>query len=77
MKRSFQPGRRQTIRGENMAKISVEYTATVQQVINWPDDELDDLNLENIECNLDISEATNITVNEITTVKKNGVITEV
>ncbi len=41
-----------------MAKVKVTYTATFTQTIDWPDDELDDLNYENLEANLDPENAT-------------------
>lgn len=36
-----------------MAKVTVTYTAKFHQVIEWPDDELDDFNQENLECNIE------------------------
>ena len=36
-----------------MAKVSVKYTATFIQVIDWPDDELNDFNYKNLEYNID------------------------
>lgn len=36
-----------------MAKVKVTYTATFVQNIDWPDDELDFFNQENLECNID------------------------
>jgi hypothetical protein len=36
-----------------MAKVVVTYTAKFHQIIDWPDDELDDFNLQNLECNIE------------------------
>lgn len=36
-----------------MAKVAVKYAATFIQVIDWPDDELDAFNYENLEANID------------------------
>lgn len=36
-----------------MAKVAVKYTATFVQVIDWPDDEIEDFTYENLESNID------------------------
>jgi hypothetical protein len=36
-----------------MAKVEVEYTVKIKQIINWPDDEMEDFNYDNLCCNLD------------------------
>lgn len=55
-----------------MAVVKVRYTATFVQVINWPENELDDLNYENLECNLDIENSHFIGDMEIDRVELNG-----
>lgn len=36
-----------------MAKVTVKYTATFMQTIDWPDDELGDFNSDNLVANID------------------------
>lgn len=36
-----------------MAKVAVKYKATFVQVIDWPDDEIEDFTYENLESNID------------------------
>lgn len=55
-----------------MAKIKVVYIVKVNETIDWPDDELENLNYENLECNLDPGQAENASITEIVSVKKNG-----
>ena len=56
-----------------MAKLKVTYTALVEEVIDWPDDEIDDLNYENLLCNLDPeASVSTIVVDEVHKVLKDG-----
>lgn len=55
-----------------MAKIKVNFTVNYTTTIDWPDDEMDDLTYENLECNLDIHDAHKLSVDEIKSVKVNG-----
>ena len=38
-------------------KLLVKYTVTLEQTVDWPDDELEDFSYENLLCNLDIDES--------------------
>ena len=40
-----------------MAKIKVKYIAIVEEVIDWPDDEMSDFSYENLQVNLEPSDA--------------------
>jgi transposase len=55
-----------------MARIEVEYTVKMKQVIDWPDDELDNFCYESLECNLDIEDSSMLEIEDITEIKKNG-----
>lgn len=55
-----------------MAILKVKYTMIVEQDIVWPDDELDDLNYENLMCNLDQDEAHEWQIDDITEIEKDG-----
>jgi hypothetical protein len=39
-----------------MAKVEVTYTARITQTLDWPDDELDDFNYNNLQANLEPTE---------------------
>ena len=36
-----------------MAKVQVKFMAEMSQTIDWPDDEMEDFNYENLQCNCD------------------------
>jgi len=55
-----------------VAKIEVEYIVKVRQKIDWPDDEMDDFNYDNLDANLDPREADPIEVQDIDSIKVNG-----
>ncbi len=55
-----------------MAKLRVKYTMIVEQDIDWPDDELGDLNYENLMINLDHDDAHEWQVDDIQEITKNG-----
>lgn len=55
-----------------MAILRVKYTMIVEQDIDWPDDELCDLNYENLIINLDQDEAHEWQINYIEEMKKDG-----
>ena len=55
-----------------MSKIKVYFTVAMTQVIEWPDDELDDLNYDNVHVNLDTDKAKHNWNFDITNVTKNG-----
>jgi len=55
-----------------MATLRVKYTMTVEQDIDWPDDELDDLNHENLMCNLDQDDAHEWQIDDIVEMTKDG-----
>lgn len=55
-----------------MASIKVNFTVNYTTTIDWPDDEMEDLTYENLECNLDIYDSHVLSVNEIQSVKVNG-----
>lgn len=52
--------------------LSVRYTMTVEQDIDWPDDELEDLNYENLMINLDQDEAHEWQIDDIQEITKDG-----
>jgi hypothetical protein len=56
-----------------MAKLTVRYNVIVYETIDWPDDEMDNLNYDNLLCNLDIENSSEHIVEEITDIQKNGV----
>jgi len=55
-----------------MSKVIVEYTATFKTTLHWPDDELEDFNLENLQVNLTPSEDDWNSDCDIKTIKLNG-----
>lgn len=57
-----------------MAKVLVKYTATVLEIIDWPDDEMGDFNEDNLELNIDGLDGNikDFTFEEILSVKVNG-----
>lgn len=55
-----------------MARVVVTYTAKFHQVIDWPDDELEDFNLENLECNIEPDQSDLIGNIEICDINLNG-----
>lgn len=55
-----------------MAKVKVTYTATFVQTIDWPDDELEDFNYNNLECNLDYMDSSATGELSIYEIKLNG-----
>ncbi|WP_415912481.1 hypothetical protein [Neptuniibacter sp. QD37_11] len=56
-----------------MAKVTVEYLTRKKQVIDWPDDEMEDFNYENLQCNLDPDKAVDTGAEfEICELKVNG-----
>jgi len=40
-----------------MAKIKVKYAVILEEVIDWPDDEMSDFSYENLQVNLEPSDA--------------------
>ena len=54
-----------------MAKLRVEYEVKLVQFIDWPDDELNDLNYENLHCNLDMNKSQECEYGDITHIEKN------
>ena len=55
-----------------MAILKVKYTVEVEQTIEWPDDELDNLNYDNLMCNLDVDNKDDHTYEDIKSITKNG-----
>ncbi len=53
-------------------QLLVKYTVTLEQTVDWPDDELEDLSYENLLCNLDIDESLDLNETEISGIQKNG-----
>ena len=53
-----------------MAKLRVEYEVKLVQFIDWPDDELADLNYENLHANLDMNKSTECEYEDITHIEK-------
>ena len=46
-----------------MAKIKVKYAVILEEVIDWPDDEMSDFSYENLQVNLEPSDASVIDYN--------------
>jgi len=55
-----------------MAKLRVVYTVQHVEYIEWPDDEMDALDYDNLMCNLDPNEAKFKDVDDIVDIKKDG-----
>jgi hypothetical protein len=55
-----------------VAQIEVEFVVKKKQVIDWPDDELENLNYDNLHCNIDEDEAQVIEVGDITSIRKDS-----
>ncbi len=57
-----------------MAKVKVTYTVVVTQTIDWPDDEMEDFDHDNLMLNLDPSHLnSDAEIDDIYSVKVNGV----
>ena len=56
-----------------MAKFRVKYTMVIEQDIEWPDDELDGLNYDNMLLNCDVDEAHEKQYDDIIEITKDGV----
>ena len=61
-----------------MAKLKVRYTIIVDQTIDWPDDEMDNLNYDNLEVNFDPrdSYSTEFQIQDILMLRVDGVKTD-
>jgi hypothetical protein len=56
-----------------MAKIQVKYSVEMSQTIDWPDDELDNFNYDNLVCSCDPDKAEVVDYNfDIQQVSLNG-----
>jgi len=55
-----------------MPTLKVKYTMTVEQEIEWPEDEMDDLNYENLMINLDQDQAHEWQIDDIVEIEKDG-----
>lgn len=55
-----------------MAKIKLKYKAIVEEVIDWPDDELKNLTYDNLLLNYEVCNARYVDYDEIVTVSKDG-----
>jgi len=55
-----------------MARIEVKYTVLMTQIIDWPDDELEDFNYDNLCANLDVDKSNEGDEFNICDVKKDG-----
>ena len=55
-----------------MAKFKVKYTVTIEETINWPDDELDNFDYDNLMINLNIEEKDDYQYEEIISINKDG-----
>lgn len=56
-----------------MAIIKVKYTKTFEQTIDWPDDELENLNYDSLLCNLDLYEGIDVNEDELNYIWKDGI----
>ncbi len=54
-----------------MAKIRVEYDVKLVEFIDWPDEEMDNFNYENLHCNLDMNKSSECEIGDITSIEKN------
>lgn len=55
-----------------MAKIKVKYKVIVEEVIDWPDDELENLTYDSLLLNCDVENHRDIDYDEIVTASKDG-----
>ena len=55
-----------------MAKIKVKYKMIVEEVIDWPDDELENLTYDILLLNCEVDNARDVDYDEIITVSKDG-----
>lgn len=55
-----------------MAKIKVKYKVYFEETIDWPDDEIDNLNYESLVLNTDYESATQVDEPEIFEIEKDG-----
>lgn len=55
-----------------MAKIRVKYTVEVEQIIDWPDDEMEFFNHDNLVANCEPNDFTTMSRPELISVKVNG-----
>ena len=55
-----------------MAKLRVEYIVTLVEFIEWPDDEIQNLNYENLTSNLDMDKSSECTYGDIVHLEKDG-----
>lgn len=55
-----------------MARVKVQFTATITQIINWPDDEIEHLNYDNVMANFDSTSAHSVEVDEISDITVDG-----
>jgi len=53
-------------------KITVVYTASFTQVIDWPDSEKDNLSYQNLEANLNTEKSEELCIDEISDVSVDG-----
>ena len=53
-----------------MAKLRVEYEVKLVQFIDWPDDELKDLNYENLHSNMDMNKSSECEYGDISHIEK-------
>jgi hypothetical protein len=54
-----------------MAILKVIYTVTIEETIDWPDDELEDLNYDNLMANLNVDDKDDYQYEEIKSITKN------
>jgi len=54
-----------------MAILKVIYTVTIEETIDWPDDELEDLNYDNLMTNLNVDDKDDYQYEEIKSITKN------
>lgn len=52
-----------------MPRLRVEYQVTLTEFIDWPEDEMCDLNHANLRCNLDMNRSTECVYGDITLVE--------
>ena len=53
-----------------MAEIKVKYTVIIEEVIDWPDDELENLTYDNLLLNCEVDNARSVDYDDIIEIKK-------
>ena len=53
-----------------MAKLRIKYTMVIEEDIDWPDDEIENLTYDNLLINLDVDKAHDVQYEDIASITK-------